>query len=375
MKKIILDNIKIIVAAIAAFAVIILAAVILSLAFGGGTVRSLTVNDIHGNVVIIRGNKQFYANKKTVLQSGDIVNTDESSSVRICLDFDKYIVIEPESSVYVYYTQLSDKGEVSVNIAAGAVICQLNKPLTKKETFYVKTPNTAVSVRGTVFRTEFSLEEKYMGYSDVMLTHVQNFDGSVMLQLYDINGEKTDNPQLLTEKTSAELVSCKEFAQYGYINYDTDMYALDEITAKELIRISGERPIAYSLEELNIALKAIRRRISDQSTAATTSSVSETTETEAPETTTSATVTPPAETAVTAGTAITEPEVTEETTTTTYGTVPTTIKTHVYTTYPGPKWWEMPNQNPYDDDYIDDIDSENGVYPDGGEENTVTAVP
>lgn len=369
--KFIHDNLKIILIAIAALMIVIITAVSLSLAFGGETLRSLTINDIQGTVVIIRDGKQFYAGRKTVLQSGDVVNTDENSTVRIRIDADKYIAIEPESAVYVYYTGVSDKGDVSVNIARGAVTCQLNKPLKKSETFQVKTPNTAINVRGTVFRTEFEFADKYMGYENVMLTHVQNFDGSVMLQLYGTDGEKNGEPMLLTERTSAELVSCDDFSQYGYLNYDINMYGLKEITLKELIRICGEHTLAYTPEELNAAFRAVSGKNAEQSTVTVPPDETESTETvtvSGGTDTTTETSAPP------------QTEETESSAETTVRTGGTTMETHIYTTFPGPKWWEMPNENPYDDD-IDDYD-DNELYGYDDDEDydedvpeTVTAQP
>ena len=372
--NIIKDNIKVIIIGLIALVIIITGAIALSLAFGGQSYRRITVNDIHGNVVILRDVRQFNMTKKTVIESGDIINTDETSSVRVQLDYGKYIVVEPNSSVYVYYTGLTDSGEISVNVARGAVTCQLNNPLKKKEIFVVKTPNTAVHVRGTVFRTEFEMMDEYMGYEDVMVTNVQNFEGSVMLQLYGIDSEKVENPMLLTERTSAQLISCKEFAQYGYLNYDTDMYSMDEISLMELIRISGERPIAYSLDELDIALRSIRNiKAAESASAAMTVLSSETVTETSSETTTAVTSAPPAQSeesqtvTVTSPPAETEPPVSETTTT---NTLATTRPTHIYTTYEGPKWWEMPNENPnYNEDDFDD----GGVF--NYEPVTVTAAP
>lgn len=347
------DNLKIILIAIAALIVVIIGATALSIAYGGETTRTLTISEISGDVVIIRGEKQFYANKRTKLQSGDVINTAENGTVRVRIDEDKLISVEPNSAVYVFYTGISDKGEVSVNIAGGAVTCQLNKPLKKNEKFRVLTPNAAVGVRGTVFRTEFNFEEKYMGYENVMLTHVQNFDGQVMLQLYGTDGEKVDEPMLLTERTSAEMISADSFAQYGYLNYDINIYDLKEITIKELIRISGEKTLAYSLEELNSAFRAVSQR------EAVTETVSVSTEAATEETTTSApTETTSRETAVTSPATI-ETKATESKPQIVPGT---TLETHIYTTFPGPKWWQMPNTDPdswdeYDiDEYFDDYD-------------------
>ena len=182
LMNILKDNIKVIIGALIALVFVIAGAIWLSVTFGGQAYRSITVSDISGSVAVIRDTRQFFASKNTVLKSGDVINTNETSRIRVRLDFDKYIVIEPNSSVYIYHTGITDRGEISVNIACGAVICQLNSPLTPGEIFVVKTPNTAINVRGTVFRTDFELKPEYNGFKDVMVTHVQNFEGSVRLQ-------------------------------------------------------------------------------------------------------------------------------------------------------------------------------------------------
>ena len=345
------ENIKIIVAALISLAVIIFTAVALSLAYGGETVRTVRVTDIDGSAVIIRDSQQTYAAKRTVLKSGDVINTDEKSTVRVCVDTDKFISIEPSSSVYVYYTEISGKGEISVNVVFGAVTCQLNNKLGKNETFVVKTPNAAINVRGTVFRTEFDFKESYMGYSNVMLTHVQNFDGMVTTQLYDTYGEKVDEPMLLSEKASAELISANSLAQYGYLNYDIDLQALDELTLKELVRISGEKNIAYTLDELNNALKAVKQIKSE---AAVTTVPETETEDKSEQ----------SEQQTTAVRETTKPitEITEQTTAeseTSYDTLRTTLQTYMYTTFAGPKWWEITNENP---DPNDDNFDDGGVF-------------
>lgn len=349
------DNLKIILIAIAALFAVIVGAVALSIAFGGETTRNLTISEIYGDVVIIRGEKQFYANRRSVLQSGDIINTADNGTVRVRIDKEKYISVEPNSAVYVFYTNVSDKGEVSVNIAGGAVTCQLNKPLKKNEKFRVLTPNAAINVRGTVFRTEFSFENKYKGYENVMLTHVQDFEGQVLLQLYGTDGEKVDEPMLLTERTGAEMISANGFAQYGYLNYDINIYDLKELTIKELIRICGEKSLAFSLDELNSAFRAVSRSNSVTETVTASQETTTVSETTVPQTETTTTT---RETAVTTpGTVETAP--TESGNQITPGT---TLETHIYTTFPGPKWWQMPNPNPdpwddYDvDDYFDEYD-------------------
>lgn len=330
-------------------------AILLSLSFGGDTVRQPNVSDIKGEIYVYRGNTKLTANKRMGIKSGDIIKSGKESSVRLYIDKDKYVVIEENSSAILYFTEVSNKGSIEVSISEGSVICQINDKLKKDSEFKVKTPNSVIDVRGTVFRTSFKLADTYMGYEDVYITEVQNFSGTINLQLYNIDKEPTDLPMILIERTSAKMITCSETSQYIYLNHDTDMFKLPERTMVELLRISTNKDLAYSTEELNSIYKTILRKMTD-----TTLSTEEITEIITVPSGSNAGITKaPSDTSVPNANTTTQTEIsTSKTTKTETSTLATTRETHVYTTYSGDKWWEITNSGATDIPVWNDIPEE-----------------
>lgn len=364
--KILSENLKIILVGVISILMIIAGAIVISLYFGGDVTRQLTVTDISGSAYISRGTRRTNADKNSRLQSGDIITTSENGSLRINIDGNKFVFVEPNSTVYIYFTEIASKGDISVNLTKGAVICQLNEKLKKNATFTLKTPNSSIAVRGTVFRTEFVYEKEYMGYENVMITRVQNFDGTVELQLYDSEKQPSNLPMVLIERTAAQMVTAENLCKYDYLNYSFDLLTLSDITLGELIRAGTETELAFNREEINNAYKIVMNELLKQETASDTVTEEPSSETAASSATT-ATEPPPTETTVTTVPTDTETNGDQSS----GGTLRTTQQTHEYTTYSGIKWWEITgNENTGTDGYDDWFADDETVF---GEETTVTA--
>ena len=360
LSKVLYENIKLIMIGMILILMIIAGAILVSLYFGGDVVRQLTITEIKGIAYITRGTKKLSAGKGTKLMSGDIISTNEKSTVRISLDDDKYIFIEPDSSVYIYFTDIASEGDISVNLSRGAAICELNEKLKKKATFNLKTPNSIVSVRGTVFRAQFDYMESYsdsrgVELANVMITQVQNFDGSVNLQLYDSSRDPFDLPKLLVERTSAQMITADDVCQYGYLNYDIDLGSINEDALHEILRASNEKELAFSHNEINAAYKHV---VEENRQTGTVTEISTEASSEEIFITTTVTTTTEATTEESA-TTTTPPESTEESS---GGTLRSTAKTYEYTTYSGIKWWELTgNTNTDLDDYDDWFTEETSI--------------
>ena len=364
MLKILSENLRLIMVGLVSILMIIAAAIVVSLYFGGEVSRELIVTEIQGSATIARENKIVNASKNSRILSGDIITTDGDSSLRISIDDDKFILVEPDTTMYIYFTDIASKGDISVNLSRGAVICEVNNKLKKNATFNLKTPNSSIDITGTVFRTEFNYAAEYMGYENVMITQVQNFEGSANLQLYDIEQQPQDLPMVLTERTSAQLLTAENLCQYGYLNYSFDLHSMDSLVLGELIRAQKNKELAFSAEEVASAYKYASLEEKRQETMTTTiTAISESSETE---TTTFITTTAPTESVTTT----TPPTTAETEPSSSYGTLSTTQKKHEYTTYSGIKWWEMTgNTNTGTDDYEDWFTEESEEEP----QETVTA--
>ncbi|MBQ3162668.1 MAG: FecR domain-containing protein [Oscillospiraceae bacterium] len=381
MLKILSENLKLIMVGLVSILMIIAAAILVSLYFGGEVSRELIVTEIQGSATISRETKIVNASKNSRLVSGDIINTDKDSSLRISIDDDKYILVEPESTVYIHFTDIASKGDISVNLSKGAVICEVNKKLKKNATFKLKTPNSSINVTGTVFRTEFEYAAEYMGYENVMITQVQNFEGSANLQLYNFNQEPQDLPMVLTERTSAQLLTAENLCQYGYLNYGFDLHSMNSMVLGELIRAQKNKELAFSPEEVASAFKSVSLEEKRQETMTSTVSVSESTESETTTTVTTTTkITESVTTTITDPQPIvdvpitTSPPATEETDMPmSYDTLSTTQKKHAYTTYSGIKWWELTGNSNTDTDDYEDWFTEDEETEEQEPQETVTA--
>lgn len=342
MIKFLSENLKLILTGMVSILMILAAAVVVSLYFGGDTTRQLIVTDIQGDVYIVRDGKRLNITKNSRLKSGDVLNTGENGKVRLSMDGDKHIFAEPNTSVYIYFTEVSSKGDISVNLSRGAVICEINEQLKKNSSFVLKTPNSTSSVRGTVFRASFDLKDNFKGHSGVMVTEIQNFNGSVDLQLYDSGGDAAELPMRLVERTSAQLITAEDICEYGYLNYDIKLLSLKEDTLYEIVRAQSEKDIAFSRDEINLAYRSV---IEENRRLATETTVSEETSDD----------TAPAETVTTLPTSTqTTPAETTVPEDTTYGTLRSTKRTYEYTTYSGIQWWHITgNTNTGTDDYED----------------------
>lgn len=252
-----------VIAAIAAVSLILII-IIFTLASSGSSDRKLSIKDISGSAFILRSDGQIPADKNTVLESGDVIITSSDGEVKLAADKDKYIYIEPDTTLYVNFTDVSEKGSVIVNISEGSAICRLDSKLPKNAAFEVRTPNAVISATGTVFRTDFSYLDTYGGHDAVKLTDVDCAEGTVDIQLYDDNASPADQLMLLAAGKSARLMTCTDASRFEYLNSDTDLYSLSESTLRSYIRISADRPLAYPSADLNNAYQYVMGISSDE---------------------------------------------------------------------------------------------------------------
>lgn len=239
---------------------LILVIIVFTLASSVSGERRIIIEDISGNAFILKTDGQVSADRKMKLESGDVLITSAASSVKLSADKDKSIYIEPETTLYVYYTDTAEKGSIVVNISEGAAVCRLDSKLAGNAAFEVRTPNAVVSAAGTVFRTQFDYYDEYAGHSEVKLTEVQCAEGTVNIQLYDDSASPADQLMLLAEGKSARLMTNSDTARFEYLNSDTDINSFSEDALKTFIRIAAERRIGYSLTDLN---NAYQRMLND----------------------------------------------------------------------------------------------------------------
>lgn len=247
------EHLRTVLLAMICVVLLVFAAVIFSLVVGKNGDRTLIITDISGGAVIVKGDGQLPAAKNLNVSSGDVIVTSDNGSVKLKADRGKYIYIEPSSTVYVYYTDKAERGSIIVNISDGSAVCRVDGKLPKSCAFEVRTPNAVASVTGTVFHTDFNYYDTYNGFDDVMVTEFRCVQGTVNTTLYDITGNKAEEPKELHEGCASELMSSAGFTAF---NCSDEPFPLSEFSAdtlSTLIKISSERTLPCSLADLNAA--------------------------------------------------------------------------------------------------------------------------
>ncbi len=258
------DHLGVIIAVLIAAVTIILTVVIFTVFVGTNTDRRLYIMEAAGGVSVIRGDGQAAVGRNTEIKSGDVIVTNGEGTVKIKAENGKYIYIEPNSTVYVDYSEKTEHGKIIVNISDGAVVCRLDNKLKNDAVFQVRTPNSIISAQGTVFCVDFSFHSEYLGYEDVMLTKVFSVESMLDLQLFNNVGEKSGKIQPLGEGFAAELVSSPAFNGYTSLNQEYSFTELSSHMLRSLIQISGERNIPASLSDLTAAFNAVYGRAEEE---------------------------------------------------------------------------------------------------------------
>jgi len=129
--------------------------------------RQIQVYKIDGTATVARQGSSMDAYENMQLQSGDIIETIAESYLQLKLDEDKYILVEPESKISLQATGNSVDSKTSIYLEKGAIVNQLDNPLSEDSSYDVTTPNSTMAVRGTTFRVEITYDEKGESHAKV----------------------------------------------------------------------------------------------------------------------------------------------------------------------------------------------------------------
>ena len=187
----------IIVSGIALVAVIAL--VLFLTVFKKDAYRILKVFEFAGKGSVTRqdiGDIEPYSNM--VLETGDTVALDEGEMVLLA-DEDKYIHLEEGTELVLNAAGSSESSKTTIELKSGAITNDIQNKLSEGSYYEVNTPNSTMSVRGTIFRVEV-YEENGIKY-----TRVSVFEGKVASRLVYKNGDVADN-EVSIEKGKEVLI-------------------------------------------------------------------------------------------------------------------------------------------------------------------------
>ncbi|MBP3807606.1 MAG: FecR domain-containing protein [Eubacterium sp.] len=231
---------------------IVVALVLFLTVFKKDAYRILKVFEYSGKGNITRkdiGDIEPYSNM--VLESGDTVSLDEGAMVLLA-DEDKYIHLEEGTELVLNATGKSDSSKTTIELKSGAITNDIQNKLSEDSYYEVNTPNSTMSVRGTIFRVEV-YEENGIKY-----TRVSVFEGKVASRLIYKNGDVADKE--VTIEKGKEVLIYEDDTTVDYVSPPKDIdYSDLPDSVKELLEkaIEDGRDLDITKEELEKYLSSV----------------------------------------------------------------------------------------------------------------------
>ena len=243
-------KVVIIVSGIALVAVIAL--VLFLTVFKKDAYRILKVFEFAGKGSVTRqdiGDIEPYSNM--VLETGDTVALSEGEMVLLA-DEDKYIHLEEGTELVLNAAGSSESSKTTIELKSGAITNDIQNKLSEGSYYEVNTPNSTMSVRGTIFRVEV-YEENGIKY-----TRVSVFEGKVASRLVYKNGDVADNEVSIEKGKEVLIYEDDKTVDYVSPPKDIDYSDLPD-SVKEILKNALEdgRDLDITKEELEKYLSSV----------------------------------------------------------------------------------------------------------------------
>ncbi len=198
--------------------------------------RSIKVDGVNGNVIVESTDKATNnAYKGMTLKSQDSVSVEIDSNMTLLLDMDKYMFANEGTKFCIEATGNQEKENTKTKIVMkeGSVLYRLDSKLGEKESFTIDTPNSSMSVRGTIFRVTVYTDETGKTY-----TVVDVLDGTVKVDAYMEDGKKASDEGLIEAGKSVIVHREKDYSEFvegiEEIDYDTFTKAMAQFVVDSI---------------------------------------------------------------------------------------------------------------------------------------------
>lgn len=177
--------------------------------------RLLKVYNVSGNALVTRedlGEIEPYNNM--VLESGDRVSLDTGEMI-LQADNDKYIYLEEHTELILKASGSSQNSKTEIELLSGSITNDIQNRLSEDSSYEINTPNSTMSVRGTIYRVSV-YEENGIKYTKVtvfqgkVVTHLKFKDGSI------------DNKEVVVEQ-GKETIIFEDGTTVDYVSDPTDI--------------------------------------------------------------------------------------------------------------------------------------------------------
>lgn len=193
--------------------------------------RIIKVYETEGRNIVTRINiGEIDAYENMVLENGDNVSVG-TGRLTLKLDDDKYLYAEANTQFELLASGNSMNSKTTINLIDGSIANELQKKLNDDSYYEINTPNSTMSVRGTIYYVS-----TYIGEDGIRYTKVTVFDGTVETDLILPDGSK-GNSNKLVEKGKEIIIYTDDKAEGGSItDYANDIRDInyDELPASLL---------------------------------------------------------------------------------------------------------------------------------------------
>ncbi len=224
---------KVIIIAVVAAIAVLVGCLIAILATRKESYRLIKVFELEGKATVTRkdiGDLEAYDNM--VLESGDSVFQNEGM-MTLRMDEDKYVYVEEETKFKLVATGNSTNSKTAIEMEQGAITNEVQNKLSDESTYEINTPNSSMSVRGTVFRIY-----TYTGEDGIKYTVVAVFEGTVTTRLCYADGTTAENEVSVAKGKQIIIYEDQETTDYLTDVEDIDYSQIPPEVIEKLIEIS-----------------------------------------------------------------------------------------------------------------------------------------
>ncbi len=170
------------------------------------------------------------------LESGDVIEVGETSTMTLSLDSDKYLTLDPSTVLELIAEGTEQDSKTTVNLRSGGVLNEITEPLSDESSYSVNTPKATMAVRGTSFYVSVKKLDDGSYITDISVFH-----GKVEIQLLDEEGNPRGEPVMIEPNESVAVLTLPaEGNTAGAEINGTSMFVIRKADGSDTFAVVGE---------------------------------------------------------------------------------------------------------------------------------------
>lgn len=192
--------------------------------------RVAVISEFKGNVIVTRNEKEYLAFNNFRLEEGDNIKTGTDSYAKIEIDGNKSLKMDNNSIIKVE-ALLGNKTDniTTIVLSNGRLLNNVKEKLSSNSRYNIKTLNTIVGVKGTIFVVTCDVNE-HKNYC----TQVENLSGLVDVERIDVKNKK------VLAKVTLKTKECAIAEEKINVPKTIEMKKIDTLNLDEFIKTEKE---------------------------------------------------------------------------------------------------------------------------------------